>query len=147
MVCGILTGVAASLLLLWAALLLFLWRLTRRFELSGLRQALRLLPDLLRLVRRLAADPSLPRGVRTRLWLLLGYLVMPIDVVPDFIPVIGYADDAVVLALVLRSVVRRAGIQAIERHWPGTPDGLTTVLLAAGIEGGPGGSARPWRHR
>jgi uncharacterized membrane protein YkvA (DUF1232 family) len=147
MVWGILTGVATGLLLLWVALLIFLWRLTGRFDLSALREALRLLPDVLRLVRRLAADPSLPRGVRTRLWLLLGYLVMPIDVVPDFIPVIGYADDAVVLALVLRSVVRRSGIQAIERHWPGTPEGLTTVLRAAGIVSGSGGGGRAWRHR
>jgi uncharacterized membrane protein YkvA (DUF1232 family) len=58
-----------------------------------LQQALRLLPDLLRLLRRLAGDRSLPRGVRVRLWLLLAYLAVPIDVIPDVIPVLGYADD------------------------------------------------------
>lgn len=83
-----------------------------------------------------AASPptaTSPPGVRWRLWLLLGYLLLPIDLVPDFLPVIGYADDVVVLALVLRSVVRRAGPQALERHWPGTPAGLALVRRLAGL--------------
>ncbi len=69
--------------------------------------SVRLVPDVVRLVRRLAADRSLPRGVRVRLWVLLGYLVSPVDLVPDFIPLVGYADDAIIVALVLRSVIRR----------------------------------------
>jgi uncharacterized membrane protein YkvA (DUF1232 family) len=89
-----------------------------------LREALRLLPDLLRLSRRLVADRSVPRAARVRLWLLLGYLAVPIDLVPDFVPVLGYADDAIIVSLVLRSVVRRAGAPAVRRHWPGTDDGL-----------------------
>ena len=96
------------------------------------REALRLLPDLVRLVRRLAADRTLPRAVRVRLGLLLGYLLCPVDLVPDVIPVVGYADDAVLVVLVLRSVVRRAGPEAVERHWPGTPEGLAAVLRLAG---------------
>lgn len=60
-----------------------------------LKEALRLLPDLLRLLRRLAADTTLPRGVRVRLGLLLAYLAIPFDIVPDFIPVLGYADDGI----------------------------------------------------
>jgi uncharacterized membrane protein YkvA (DUF1232 family) len=95
------------------------------------RAALRLLPDLLGLLRRLAGDRSLPRGVRVRLWLLLGYLVFPIDLVPDFVPVLGYADDAVVVALALRSVVRRAGSEPLQRHWRGTPEGLEAVRRLA----------------
>ncbi|WP_230881836.1 YkvA family protein [Planomonospora sp. ID91781] len=97
-----------------------------------LTEAIRLLPDLLRLTSRLARDRTLPRGVRIRLWLLLGYLALPIDLVPDFIPVLGYADDAIVVAVVLRSVVRVAGPQALERHWPGTGDGLAAVRRLAG---------------
>ena len=85
------------------------------------REAVRLLPDVLVLVRRLAGDRSLPGSVRWRLLLLLGYLVLPIDLVPDFIPVVGYADDALLVAWVLRSVVRTAGPEALDRHWPGTP--------------------------
>jgi len=58
---------------------------------------------------------------------------MPIDLVPDFVPVIGYADDAIAVGLVLRSVVRRAGPGPVSRHWPGTPDGLAAVYRLAGV--------------
>ena len=65
--------------------------------------------------------------------LLLVYLALPIDLVPDFIPVVGYADDAVVVAIALRSVARSAGVEAIDRHWPGTPEGLQAVKQLAGL--------------
>ncbi|MGX5655416.1 YkvA family protein [Geodermatophilus nigrescens] len=123
-----LIGIGAGLLLCWLVLLAALWA-ARPDELRA-RELLRLLPDVLRLVRRLAGDRSLPRGVRVRLWLLLGYLAMPVDLVPDVIPVIGWADDAVAVALVLRSVVRRAGPDAVARHWPGTEAGLAALRRA-----------------
>ena len=122
-------GAVGGLVLLWLLLVAALWA-TRPDELR-LRELLRLLPDVLRLVRRLAADRTLPRGVRVRLWLLLGYLALPVDLVPDVVPVLGYADDAIVVALVLRSVVRRAGPDAVARHWPGTPDGLAALRRVA----------------
>lgn len=125
-------GIAAGLLLAYAALLVLLWIYARRHpETVTMKDALRLLPDLLRLVRRLAADRTLAAGVRVRLVLLLAYLLLPIDLVPDFVPVIGYADDAVIVALVLRSVLKRAGPGALERHWPGSPAGLEIILRAA----------------
>lgn len=93
----------------------------------GIRDSARLLPDLVRLIKRLATDPGMPRGVRVRLAVLLGYLAIPIDLIPDFIPVIGYADDAIIIALVLRSVTRAAGPAALDEHWPGTPEGLAAV--------------------
>jgi uncharacterized membrane protein YkvA (DUF1232 family) len=127
----VLLGVLGGLVLLWLVLLAVLWRV--RPDGMTTTAALRLLPDLVRLVRRLAADGSLPRGVRIRLWLLLAYLVMPIDLVPDFVPVLGYADDAVVVALALRAVVRRAGADALARHWPGDPAGLEVVSRLAGL--------------
>jgi uncharacterized membrane protein YkvA (DUF1232 family) len=127
-------AVVGGVLLLWLVLLALLWR--RRPDELTARDALRLLPDVVRLVRRLAADRSLPRSVRTRLWLLLAYLLSPIDLVPDFLPVIGYADDVVVVAWALRSVVRRAGSAALERHWPGQPAGLAVVSRLAGVSGG-----------
>jgi uncharacterized membrane protein YkvA (DUF1232 family) len=98
-----------------------------------LREGVRLLPDVLRLVRRLAADDSLPSGIRWRLGLLLAYLALPIDLVPDFIPVAGYADDVLLVVWVLRSVVRAAGPEALERHWPGTTQGLDVVRRLAGV--------------
>jgi uncharacterized membrane protein YkvA (DUF1232 family) len=88
---------------------------------------------VLRLVRRLAADQELPRGVRERLWLLLVYLAVPIDLIPDFIPVLGYADDAIIVTAVLRGVVRRAGLEAERRHWPGSDDGFAVVERLAGL--------------
>jgi uncharacterized membrane protein YkvA (DUF1232 family) len=132
-----LLGVFAGLLLTYLSLLALLWRYARAHpEAVSMRAALRLLSDLLRLVRRLAADPTLPRGVRVRLVLLLAYLASPIDLVPDFIPVLGYADDAIAVALVLRSVTRRAGPDALARHWPGTPEGLRLVRQLAGLPPG-----------
>jgi uncharacterized membrane protein YkvA (DUF1232 family) len=118
-------GVLAGVLLLWVALVAVVW-LVKPDE-YAIRDAMRLLPDVIRLIKRLAADPQTPRGVRLRLVLLLGYLALPIDLIPDFIPVLGYADDAIVVALVLRSAARRAGADALAQHWPGTPDGLAAL--------------------
>jgi uncharacterized membrane protein YkvA (DUF1232 family) len=127
----LLLGLAAGLLLAWAALIVVLMITRPR---GGLvREALRLLPDLLRLLPRLAADRSLPRAVRAGLALLLAYLAFPFDVVPDFIPVLGYADDAIIVAAVLRWVVRRAGIEAIRRQWPGTEDGFAALCRLVGL--------------
>lgn len=127
-------GVLAGLSLVYLVLLALLWRYARRHPGTvSMRDALRLLPDLVRLLRRLAADKTIPTGVRVRLVLLLVYLASPIDLVPDFLPVIGYADDAVVVALVLRSVVRHAGRDALARHWPGTPPGLILIEQLAGL--------------
>ena len=122
---------AGGLLVLWLALLGALWLV--RPDGTSTTAALRLLPDLVRLVRRLAADRAVPRGVRVRLWLLLVYLLSPVDLVPDVVPVLGYADDVVVVALALRAVVRRAGAEALARHWPGDPAGLAVVSRLAGL--------------
>jgi uncharacterized membrane protein YkvA (DUF1232 family) len=131
----ILGAVAIGLAAAWLALVvaLVLAFLVARPRGGLLREAVRLLPDTLRLLKRLATDATLPRGVRVRLWLLFAYLAVPFDLVPDFIPVLGYADDAILVVLVLRSVVRRAGPEAIRRHWTGTPDGLAALARAAGI--------------
>lgn len=127
-------GAAGGLLLVYLLLLLLLWRYARRHpETVTMKDALRLLPDLLRLLRRLLADRTLGAGLRIRLALLLAYLLAPVDLVPDFVPVIGYADDVIIVALVLRAVIKRAGEDALRRHWPGTPDGLQLILRLAGL--------------
>ncbi|GII29756.1 YkvA family protein [Planotetraspora mira] len=124
---GIAIAVLASWLLLIAALIIV------RPKAGLLKEALRILPDLLRLLRRLAGDTTLPRGVRVRLTMLMVYLAIPFDLVPDFIPLLGYADDAIIVTAVLRSVVRRAGLNALERHWPGTPNGFAALCRLTGI--------------
>jgi uncharacterized membrane protein YkvA (DUF1232 family) len=131
LVVGAIVGLIGGVVLLWLALLLLLWR--GRSQASSAREALRLMPDVLRLISRLARDSSLPRGVRVRLWFLAAYLASPIDLVPDVIPVVGFADDAVLIALVLRSVVKRAGIEPVRKNWPGTPEGLVVVSRLAGL--------------
>jgi hypothetical protein len=88
-------GLVAALVLVWLALVVGLILVRPRGGL--LREALRMLPDVLRLIRRLAADKTLPHGVRIRLALLLAYLAIPIDLIPDFVPVLGYADDAIIV--------------------------------------------------
>jgi uncharacterized membrane protein YkvA (DUF1232 family) len=125
----LLVGVLVALLAVWVLLVVVLVVVKPKGLM--LKEAMRLLPDTLRLLRRLAADSSLPHGVRVRLWLLFAYLVMPIDLIPDFLPVVGYADDAIIVAVVLRSVVRRAGLDAVRRHWPGSEDGLAALCRAA----------------
>ena len=127
----LLLGVAAGVLLAWVALIAVLVIARPRDGL--LREALRLLPDLLRLLPRLAADRSLPRRVRVGLALLLAYLAFPFDLVPDFIPVLGYADDAIIVAAVLRWVVRQADVEAIRRQWPGTGDGFAALCRITGL--------------
>jgi uncharacterized membrane protein YkvA (DUF1232 family) len=130
---GLLIGAGTALLLAWLALIVALVLARPRGVL--LREALRLLPDVLRLIRRLAADPDLPRGVRIRLGALLAYLALPIDLIPDFIPVLGYADDAIIVTAVLRSVARRAGVSAVRAHWPGTDDGFAALARLTGLPG------------
>jgi uncharacterized membrane protein YkvA (DUF1232 family) len=125
-------GLLIALAITWAVLVIGL--LIARPKGGLLKEAMRLLPDVVRLLRRLAVDKGISAGVRARLWLLFAYLAMPIDLIPDFIPVIGYADDAIIVAAVLRSVVRRAGPDAIRRNWPGTPEGLAAIWTLAGLE-------------
>ncbi len=133
MVWRVLLGLLAALAVAWAVLAVFLLIAKPRGSLA--KEAVRLLPDTFRLLRRLAADRTLPRGVRIRLWVGFAYLAFPFDPIPDFLPVIGYADDAIVVALILRSVVRRAGPDALRRHWPGTEDGLAVLWRVARLPG------------
>lgn len=124
----ILLGVLVAFAAVWVLLVVFL--LIVRPKGLTVNEVMRLIPDTLRLLKRLAADGSLPRGVRVRLWLLFAYLAMPIDLIPDFLPVVGYADDAIIVAVVLRSVVRHAGFDAVRRHWPGSDDGFAALCRA-----------------
>ncbi len=102
-----LLGVVGGILLIYLTLLAMLWRYSRSHpEAVGMREALRLLPDLLRLLRRLVADPTLPLRVRVQLGLLMAYLVSPIDLIPDFIPILGYLDDLILVPLGIALAVK-----------------------------------------
>ena len=88
-------------------------------------------PDCARLFKRLAGDPRVPRRHKAVLVLVGGYLAMPIDLVPDFIPIAGQLDDAILVAIALRSLVRAAGSEVVTENWPGPPSSLAVVLRMA----------------
>ena len=94
----------------------------------------RLVPDCIVLVRRLVRDPRVPRRQRWLLGGLVVYLVMPVDLVPDFVPVAGQLDDAVIIALVLRGLLRSAGPGLMREHWPGPTALLVPLLRFAGAD-------------
>jgi uncharacterized membrane protein YkvA (DUF1232 family) len=94
-------------------------------------ELLRFLPDCVVLFKRLLGDPRVPRRAKVALGLTLPYLAMPIDLIPDFIPVLGQLDDALLVATALRYVVRRAGRDVVAELWPGTDYGLKVVLAVS----------------
>ena len=89
------------------------------------------IPDCIVLVTRLAREPRVSRRRKLLLVALVGYLALPFDLVPDFIPVAGQLDDAIIVALVLRSFVRSGGEQLIRELWPGPEQSLALILRLA----------------
>jgi uncharacterized membrane protein YkvA (DUF1232 family) len=90
------------------------------------------IPDCLLLFRALLRDPRVPTGRKLLLGASLLYLAMPIDLVPDFIPVAGQLDDAIVVALVLRSLLRSGGPELLHEHWRGPDRSLDVLVRLAG---------------
>jgi uncharacterized membrane protein YkvA (DUF1232 family) len=90
------------------------------------------IPHCLVLFRRLLRDPRVPLRRKVLLAALVAYLALPFDLVPDFIPVVGYLDDALIVAFVMRHVLRGSGAALIEEHWPGPPASLERLLRLAG---------------
>lgn len=127
----VVVGVVVAALALWAIFAVTLIAVRPRAVDFG--EARRAVPDAIRLLRSLHGDRSLPSGVRWWLRALLVYLALPIDLIPDFVPVLGYADDVIIVALVLRRVARLSGVAAIEQHWTGGADGLAVVRRLAGL--------------
>jgi len=125
---GILIGLGAALLV-YALFVVWLVVAGRKDE---ARAVAGLVPDFVVLFRRLLSDRRVSRRRKVVLAALVPYLAMPFDLVPDFIPVAGYLDDAVLVAFVLRHVLRGSGPELIEEHWPGPRSSLALVLRLAG---------------
>jgi uncharacterized membrane protein YkvA (DUF1232 family) len=103
--------------------------------LAGRRQDARALagfvPDCLVLFRRVLGDERVPRRRKLLLGTLIGYLALPFDLVPDFIPVAGQLDDAIIVALVLRTMLRSGGPDLLRQHWPGPAASLNALMRLA----------------
>ena len=94
----------------------------------------RFVPDCAVLFGRLARDPRVARRHKAMLIGVAGYLAMPVDLVPDFIPIAGQLDDAVLVALALRTVVRAVSEELLVEHWPGPAASLTALQRLAGTQ-------------
>jgi len=95
------------------------------------KKLLRALPDLVRLMARLAADPVLPRSAKVALAAAVVYLLSPVDLIPDFVPFVGYLDDALLAAVVLDGVLNYVDRAVVLRYWPGSPQALDKLARAA----------------
>src|SRR5436190_3344113 len=116
------------LIVVWAAFAVWVVAVGRRGDARALAT---FIPDCILLVTRLARDPRVPRRRKVVLLGLVGYLALPFDLVPDFIPVAGQLDDAIIVALVLRHFVRAGGEPLIRELWPGPRRSLDLVLRLA----------------
>lgn len=118
----------------YAAFLLTLLLLGRR---TAAREVAAFLPNLVTLFRGLVTDPRVPRNSKRWLAFAAAWIASPIDLIPEFLPLLGPLDDAVVAALVLRHLVRTSGQEVVRDHWKGDPGTLARLLRIAGRpEGG-----------
>jgi len=101
---------------------------------ANLSEVARLVPDLARLLMHLSTDPAIPARVRSRIFIAIAYNVQPINLIPDFVPVIGLADNVLVTLWAVRSTIRGVGREAVRRHWTGSPAGLAMLLRFAGCD-------------
>jgi uncharacterized membrane protein YkvA (DUF1232 family) len=125
-------GVILALFVLWALVLLQFWVL--RPKGVPVRELLGLIPDVLRLLRSIIGDRSAPLDVRVVLVGLVAWILSPIDLIPEFIPVLGPLDDVVVAVVAMRYVRRRVGVDDLRRRWSGTADGFALLLRVIGSD-------------
>jgi uncharacterized membrane protein YkvA (DUF1232 family) len=121
--------IAACVLVVYAA---FVIAVVVAGRWQGARGVAGFIPDCVGLLRRLLGDPRVSRQHKLLLGALIGYLALPFDLVPDFIPVVGHVDDAVVVALGLRVLLRGSGTELVREHWRGPETSLALVLRLVG---------------
>ncbi len=126
----LLVGVAAAVVV-WLAAVAALFVFGRA---GAARELLGLIPNLLLLFKDLVRDERVPRGAKVWLGVAAVWLASPIDLIPEFIPVLGPLDDAIVAAAVLRHLVRRAGSDVVYEHWRGDPATIGRVLRLFGAD-------------
>jgi uncharacterized membrane protein YkvA (DUF1232 family) len=127
-----LLGIGSALAAVWLVLLFLVVRAKRRGQ--SVTEVVRLVPDLARLLARVSRDRTIPLHVRVRIFIAIAYNAQPLNLIPDFVPVIGLVDNVAIILWAVRSTVRHAGPEAITRHWPGTTDGLATLFRLARLD-------------
>ena len=114
---------------IWVVAIAALWFFGRKI---AAKQLARAIPDLVALCRGLMSDPRVPSGSKLLIGVALVWVLSPIDLVPEFIPLLGPLDDVIVVGLVLRHLIKRAGVEVVQEHWRGDPRVLRTALRLAG---------------
>ena len=127
-----LLSIVVALGVLWVVLLVIFWML--RPKGISVREILGVVPDVVRLLRSVIGDRSAPLDVRLVLVGLLAWILSPIDLIPEFIPVLGPLDDVVVAVVAMRYVRRRIGVDDLRRRWAGTDDGFALLLRVIGSD-------------
>jgi uncharacterized membrane protein YkvA (DUF1232 family) len=125
-----LAGIIVALVAIWITLLIVFWLLRPRGVAT--RDVLAVVPDVVRLLRDILTDRSAPMVVRLVLVGLLAWILSPIDLIPEFIPVLGPIDDIVVAVVALRFVHRRLGVQDLRRRWRGSEAGFELLIRVIG---------------
>ncbi len=128
---GLVLGIVGSLIAVWVVFLLIFWVL--RPKGASMMELVRLVPDVLRMLRRLAGDSEVALDARVVVVAMLAWLISPIDLIPDFIPVIGPIDDVVVAIAALRYVRRRVGVAGLRERWSGTDEGFALLGRVVGF--------------
>ena len=122
--------IVAAIVAVWIAMLAIFWLLRRKG--MPAREIAKIIPDVLRLIRSLVRDGTAPADVRVILVGLVAWIVSPIDLIPEFIPVLGPLDDVVVAIVAMRYVRRRMGIEDLRARWSGSPDGFDLLVRLIG---------------
>lgn len=127
---AVVLGIIAGVILVWATVLVLFWLLRPRGV--AIRDIIATVPDLLRMIRALIRDRSVAPDVRIVLVGLLVWIISPIDLIPEFIPVLGPLDDVIVAIVALRYVRRRLGVEVLRARWTGSAARFDLVLRAIG---------------
>ena len=127
---GLIAGIIVALVAVWAGFLVLFFAL--RPKGISVREIVGVIPDVLRLLRSVLGDGSTPLDVRLVLIGLMAWIVSPIDLIPEFIPVLGPLDDVVVAVVAMRYMRRRVGIDDLRMRWTGTPEGFALLVRIIG---------------
>jgi uncharacterized membrane protein YkvA (DUF1232 family) len=127
---GTVLAIVGAVVLVWLVFIAIFWLL--RPKDVPLRELVRLVPDVVRLLRKIVADRSVGLDVRVVIVLLMIWIISPIDLIPEFVPVLGPFDDVVVAIVALRYIRRRVGAGQLRERWPGSDEGFELLTRVIG---------------